>query len=104
MLADTYLGLFNMAHSTRHFLGLADEHPDVLQTRALHLYLFKKTYDYCRVSNLFNPVQNVSNVYRNFLIETCGLFPRLKLPRFKFSLTDVEEHFLFSELPVRFTG
>ena len=98
MLSDTYLGLFRLGRSTRHFLCLADESPLILQSRALHLYIFKKTYDYCRVNNCLSSPQSISNVYRNFLVETCGLFPRLRLPSFKFSVTDVSEYFLFSDL------
>jgi len=99
-LADTYLGLFSIGHTSKHFLCPEDEHPLILQTRALHLYIFKKTYDFCRVHNMFVNSQNVSNVYRNFLIEICGDFPRLRRPCFKFSVTNLSEHFLLSDFPL----
>ena len=98
LLSERHLGLYKYGVSNhKQFLCLADEPPHVLRKRAIHLYIFKKSYDYCRVNNILY-FDSLCHCYRNNLLQFCGLFPFLQDHDFLYNVLtedDVEVDLMF---------
>jgi len=81
---------FDLPHggSSKKFLCLENELPEVIKKRAIHLYILKKTYDYCRHNcTRFNHEVLVYN-YRANLISFFCKYPRLRSNEVRTSVTD----------------
>ena len=74
--------------SCKKFVCLENEYPEVLKKRAIHLYIFKKTYDFCRHHHPSFHYEALVYNYRANLASFFCKYPRLRFNEVRTSVTD----------------
>ena len=75
-------------HSARKFICLENEDPILVRKRAIHLYIFKKSYDFIRHKYATFKIEALMYSYRAQLVQFFGLYPKLKPYSIRLSVND----------------
>ena len=74
--------------SCKKFVCLENENPEIVKKRAIHLYIFKKAYDFCRHHGGRFSHETLVYSYRSNLVSFFGKYPKLKSNEVRTAVTD----------------